>query len=456
MKHGVKIPLFFIFVNLAAYLCNQPASLYAAEFFPVPFLQDRLARDRDEAIELAVIEARASCDARKRLFVKNKPDGSWNSLPTRKDIKEAEKKVGKDKKEPFHFKGYYKNLLSIGRSLTEKEYFLSDMQRFRLETRIDLSERLYAKVVYYNEIILGNYLHKEDFDLIRENDQIERAFVDLDKAYVDRRDLYMRHLLYRAFAEYRSPYFQFTIGKQLVDWGRCRFWSPMDLFNPVSPLVLEREERIGVDAVNVNFSPNAPFPELNIVYAPQHVFDRTSIGGRLYKMIGNFDTFFMGGIFKNDAAIGGGIDGQLGDWGARAELTVTWANDRDDYFRGALEAEYHFAKFDIYGEYFYNGGADDDNVDEFINSFDFANRVLSLKEHLLGIQVTYEITPLIKLHNYILGDIIGPSIFLNPEIKYNVLANLDLSGGAQFFWGGDESEFGIYEHIYYTQLQYFF
>ena len=89
-----------------------------------------------------------------------------------------------------------------------------------------------------------------DFEFIRSREQKNTSSWDADVTSVDNDHVYLRHALFRAYAKYYSPNLQVTLGKQGIDWGVMRFYSPNDIFNTVGPIDLEREERVGVDAIN--------------------------------------------------------------------------------------------------------------------------------------------------------------------------------------------------------------
>lgn len=230
----------------------------------------------------------------------------------------------------------------------------------------------------------------------------------------------------------------------------------MDLFNPVSPLQIERDEAIGVDAIDTTFFA-APTASVDFVYAPRQTFEESSFGGRLYLQAGNFDVFLMGGEFQKEEVFGGCFDGDIGTVGVHGEFTVTHADDGRVFFRSAIGGQYAFPKnIKVVAEYFYNGGANDNNITEFMTSYEYASRILTLKEHLLGFWGNYEITPLLDFAIYSAYDFQGTSLFINPELKYNIMANLDLKLAVQLFTGSSKSEFGDYNNIYYMQAQYFF
>ena len=71
----------------------------------------------------------------------------------------------------------------------------------------------------------------------------------LQDEFYESGDLVARHQLYRGTVQWRSPMGDFRLGRQQVNWSTALIWNPMDILNPVSPLQLEPDERVGVDAL---------------------------------------------------------------------------------------------------------------------------------------------------------------------------------------------------------------
>lgn len=357
---------------------------------------------------------------------------------------------------PLHVSGYYKHLFVSSKSLTTAEGLTSNLHRLRLDLKADLSEAWKAHVAADQELLLHDAARTSDFDLVRQKNQRRQAFWDADHASIDDDHLYLRHAVYRATVTYDRAPLKATVGKQKLDWGRSRFFSPTDLFNPISPLDLEQEERIGVDAVSAEWAVD-PQTTASGVYAPRQSVDDTKLGVRLYRGLGVWDLFVLAGTFEKDEVAGATLDGQVGEAGLRAEGTVTRADDGHRFLRAALGAEYHFPnKVSVLTEYFYNGGADDNRQAEFLNSYAVGSRLRSLEPHLAGVWVRWEPMPLLKWEATGIYDVDGESAFLNPAIRYEPRQNLELVAGVQLFWGREASEFGSYHPVYYLQGQWFF
>jgi len=352
--------------------------------------------------------------------------------------------------------GYYKNLFSVTESTTTNRLVYSDTQRLRLEWKMEYNDSIQTKVAFDKELVLGDYVRDPGFEAVRNMDQNKLTWLDGDRAYYDDEHVYAKYSLYRAYIKFYDPRFQLIVGKQRIDWGRCRFWSPMDLFNPISPLNIERDETVGVDAVDATIFFNSK-TNLNFVYAPDDEFEDMSFGMRFFTRIYDYDMFVMAGEFKKDEVIGACVDGYLGQAGVRGEITYTWADDGKDFIRTCIGLEYTFkGRATVLAEYFYNGGAEDNEVDRFTADYAFSSRVLSMKKHLFGLSLEYEITPLFDFNCYGIMDFEGESFYINPEFKYNLLTNMDLCAGWQFYGGDDDGEFSPYKGLYYMYGQYFF
>jgi len=351
--------------------------------------------------------------------------------------------------------GYYKNLLTSTKSLETKEAITADLQRLRLEIKKVLSPWQF-QLTLDNEAIVHDFANRSDFNFIRSKSQNRLNSIDLDKTSVDSDHLYLKHSLYRAFVKYYQPEFQIVAGKQGVDWGKMRFYSPLDLFNTLSPLEIERDERIGIDALNFNYAPE-DLSGVNFVAAPGQNGELTSLGLKLYRTIKTYDVSFIAGQIKKDIVMGVSFDGYIQKAGFRGEISHTVLDNERSFPRVSVGLDYTFSdKFDALLEQFYNGGADDNDPAALTSSYRKSQQLLSLKKYLSNLWMQYRLTPLVKLNTYILYDWEGKSVVVTPEVSYNIIQNMDIAAGTQLFWGKSGSEFGDNEHFYYLEIKWFF
>ncbi|MCK6430967.1 MAG: hypothetical protein L6Q72_18070, partial [Burkholderiaceae bacterium] len=164
--------------------------------------------------------------------------------------------------------GYYKNLLIGSETVFPAgQSYVLDLNRLRLEVKGKLSEAVALDLQYDNEVLLGSYLRTEQFRL--QKDQPAPQYWDAESNYAESRSYYGRHRLYRGAVTFSSGNADLRIGRQRIAWGTGRFFSPLDILNPFSPIALERQERIGVDAALAEYKLGA-LARFSAVYAPQH------------------------------------------------------------------------------------------------------------------------------------------------------------------------------------------
>ena len=366
--------------------------------------------------------------------------------------------------------GYYKNLLVTSETISNKKPYILDLERFRFDINEKFSDNLSARLVYDNNFILDDFSTSPDFNLIREDNQRELAFWDTHQVLINNRDLFWTDSFYRAYVQYVSPLIQCVIGKQTVDWDRMRFYHPFDFFNPIAPTAIEKDEKMGVDAVNIDFRPQS-FMSYNFIYAPDKIPNQQSVGLRFLTKVRDYDIFILGVDQKRDYYLGFGFDGYLNESGLRGEVTYASIHNNDDrdidngnnsrnadnFLRASIGMDRSFSP-KLYGiiEYFYNGGAKIMNAPLFLSSLQYSRRSLSITKHIIGAGLEYEFTGITKLNNYLFYDFEGNSFFYNPEFKWNIKPNTDITVGCQIFEGDDNSEYGNYHDLFYAEMKLYF
>lgn len=350
--------------------------------------------------------------------------------------------------------GYYKMLSIFTKSKDTKEGLYSFLQRLRLEFKPKVTKHIELNIAYDHELLFHDFAHTLDFGLIRQKNQRGLSWMDADKVLGDTDHFYERHLLHRFYLKFESPRSRWIFGKQLVDWGRLRFFSPLDLFNQPIPSDIEPDERIGFDALSMEFMGNG-FCGVQLLYGPASNPARDSYGARFYKKLKTYDLFLIAARHEKDRVAGLGFDGYLAGAGLRGEFTYTEAGS-ERYARAGLGVDHSFSeRSNILVEYFYNGAANGDFM-AFSDSLLESRKRLSLKKHLLSIMMSHDITPLLKFTGTGIYDAAGKNAFLKPEVRYNIQQNLDISVGAHLFVKSLGGEFEDRRNLYYLELKLFF
>jgi hypothetical protein len=350
----------------------------------------------------------------------------------------------------LNLSGSFKNLLIAGESQSGGDTW-SDLNRLRLDLDLKLSASVNIKVIYDNEAIIGTVLDEPEF--ISGIEANEETLFDLTKTLVDNPDLFWRHTLYRIYLTYSSDEITLTVGRQRVSWGQTRIWNPTDLFNPVSPLQIEGGQRVGVDALNFEYSFGA-LSGLNFVYAPDES-DKMSVAFRLRTNITGYDLSVVAGYFREDNVIGLDFAGSIRDSGFRGEVAYTDPDVGDDFTRLVLSWDYNFPNtLYLLLEYLYNDGnlGRDAARGELAR---FTGEIITKNKNFLAVVMSYELTPLIRPELSAIFDFDGGGIFLSPVVNYNIYANLDWMVAAQIF-PSDSGEYEGLPDVYFTSIQWYF
>jgi len=350
--------------------------------------------------------------------------------------------------------GHYKNLLLRSRTVFPAgQRYALDLNRLRLEVRGELAQGAALDLQYDNEILLGDYLHTTQFDL--QKDQPPPQHWNLDRNFADAGSYYGRHRLYRASVTLAAADTDVRVGRQRITWGTGRFWSPLDILNPFSAIQLEREQRIGVDAVLIERKFGA-LSRLSAVYAPRHAGGDSSAALRWHANRAGIDYSFVAGRFAGDRVAGADVATQLGDAGLRAELTGARREDGSSYRRALVGLGYAFPNtLTLSGELYYNGAGASERIAYDFASL-FAGRIHSVGRRYFGGYAGYEITPLLKWTNYLVVNLADRSRYLSPSLTYSLKTNVDLTVGAQLFRGSQGSEYARLNDAYYAQIQWYF
>ena len=366
--------------------------------------------------------------------------------------------------------GSYYHLFNTSETISSKKPYVSYLQRFRFQLEEKFSDKLSATIVQDVNFLLNDFSTSADFNIVRDYNQRQLQYWNTQQTILNKRDLYWTESLYRAYVRYDTPLLKCVIGKQNIDWDRMRFYHPLDIFNPVSPLRIEKTEKMGVDAVNIEFCP-APFMSYNFIYAPDDQTEFQSFGMRFATKVKDYDIFLMAADIRKAYYFGFAFDGYLKESGLRGEITYTSNHNYDDKvidngnyndgpdraFRGSIGMDRSFTS-KLYGiiEYFYNGIAKIMNAPLFISSLQYSRRALSITKHILSAGLEYQHTGITKLNNYVFYDFEGNSFFYNPEFVWNIKPNVDLMIGCQIFEGNDNSEYGNYHNLFYAEMKIYF
>lgn len=348
--------------------------------------------------------------------------------------------------------GYYKNLL-VRSETWAGEPFTLDLNRLRVELKGPVAPALRVDLQYDNEVLLGTYLRTTQFR--QQKDLPAPQYWRADANYLEAADVYGSHRLHRAVLSLSAGDTDLHFGRQRVAWGTGRFWSPLDLLNPLSPTALERDERPGVDAMLAEHR-LGPLSKLSAVVAPDRRSGRSSAALQWHANAGGLDYSLVAGRLRGWRTLGIDLAGQVGQAGVRAELVRHWPREAPAFNRALLGIDQAFGNtLTLTAELFYNGTGAPQTA-----RYDFrapmSGDTPALARRYAGVHAGYELSPLLKWTGELVLNLDDHSRYAGSSLSYSLRTNLDLKLGLQRFSGAAGSEYGRPPDLVYLQLQRFF
>ncbi len=342
--------------------------------------------------------------------------------------------------------GSYRNLYISSRTLIDKDRYYLDSNRLRIEAKGDLSTSFSYNIQYDNHLFFGDYISTGEFAALEaaSDSTPSGQYWNLDHEIKREDELIWDHSIYRGYALIRHDDIDLTLGRQRVPWGKGWFWSPLDMFNPVSPTAIEKDERYGVDAALLTIS-GGTVSSLTLLYIPQRDFIN-STAGRIVFPLASYDIAISAGRHMERGFAGLDFAGYIGDGGFYGELVSIEDFKGDQKLSYLFSGNYNFeSSLYIMVEYFLNGGAI------------IPGSTLSYSgEEYVGIQISYDITPLTRWDNYLIFNLDDNSRFLSPTLSYSLSDNMELKAGIQLFDGEIAAEYGDRQDIYYGDFSWYF
>ncbi|HRH88648.1 MAG TPA: hypothetical protein PLO41_17520 [Rubrivivax sp.] len=259
--------------------------------------------------------------------------------------------------QPLELTGSLKSVYLRSKASTGEDFALS-LNRLRVEAKGDLAPGLAVDLQYDNEVLLGSYLDTAEFRALK--DRPPPQYWRADANYVERGEVYGRHRLYRAAVTLTRGNVDLKLGRQRIAWGTGRFWSPLDILNPVNPLALEREERVGVDAALLE-AQLGPLSRASLVVAPAPGRGPTSSAVQWHGNAAGVDASLVAGRLLGLDIVGMDLATQIRDAGIRGEAARLRPRGGPAFNRLMVGGDYAFANgLTLSAELYYNGAGSRD------------------------------------------------------------------------------------------------
>lgn len=330
----------------------------------------------------------------------------------------------------------------------------------RLNTRLYFSRAVTAAAEIRNRIFYGGSVREipdflstvrsdHDFgraDIVWWNARSSLGYTELDRLWID--------------GVYDN--LQVTIGRQRIAWGTALVWNPTDLFNPLSVLDFDYEERPGVDAVHVQYF-LSPVSKIEIAFKPGKTLARRIVAGKILLNRWNYDLHLIGGVQGTNPFVGGAWAGDIAGAGFRGEILArSIGEETDPRFDGAwstsasLSADYTFpSNTYIHAEALFNSRGVTEQAQLFLPESRSLG-LLSPARWSLFQEVSFDLHPLVRVSGFIIYNPSDASFVVVPTVTWSASSQIDVSFVGLLFSGGTLTEYGGYGQSLFVRGKYSF
>ena len=358
--------------------------------------------------------------------------------------------LAQDDQEPkLIVKGYVKDMVTFNFAGSDST-LIDNLIHHRLNIAYYPSDHFTAKLEFRNRVFTGDLVRlvPNYGSLIDANND----YFDLSYMPVNRNKIVIHSMIDRAFVQWNKNDWEITLGRQRLNWGVNLAWNPNDLFNSYSFFDFDYEERPGSDALRIRkYTGYASEIEFAIKAADSFEEMTTAIKYLINKW--NYDIQFIGGVMKNNLALGSGWAGSIGGMGFKGE--VTYLNELDNSNSGVLTSisldymlpnSLYFNASGLYNSY----GLSEPYFGLVNTSSNLDIRSISPYKWSAFLQSAYPIHPLLNAGIALMIFPSDGSYFINPTITYSIIDNLDLDVIGQLYYSDQSDAQALYLRLKYS------
>ncbi len=345
--------------------------------------------------------------------------------------------IGQSEPSKFEIKGYVKEMVSLGRF--KSDLFSADSLDNLIHNRLNFAwypnENWTAKLEIRTRLINGDtYQNVPGYEKLIDNNN---DYFDLSWIPVSSNKTLLHTMVDRVFVQYNKNDWEVTLGRQRLNWGVNLAWNPNDLFNSYNFVDFDYEERQGSDAFRVRkYTGYASEVEFAIKAADS--FEELTGAFKYQINKWNYDIQFIGGVMKNNLAIGTGWAGNIKGLGFKGEFTYLneFASTNSGAI-GSISLDYLFPNsFYLNGSAMYSSYGAANPSSGFVGSnVNLDIRNLSPYNWSTFLQLAYPIHPLLNAGFSTMLFPSDGSTLLIPSLTYSIVENLDLDLISQMYFG---------------------
>jgi hypothetical protein len=334
-------------------------------------------------------------------------------------------------------KGYVKELISFQNVLNDNDIVFENTVHNRFDSNWFINENLTLSAGLRNRIIIGDNLSS----ILNYNYIISRdaGLLDLSYTWVNNKSWIGVSQFDRLSIDYTIGKWQFTVGRQRINWGQSFVWNPNDLFNAYSYFDFDYEEKPGTDAIRLQYYMGA---SRKIEWSTAFNKERAITSAFLYRFnTHGFDIQFLTGVHQStDYVIGTGWSGSIKGGGFNGELSYYHPFKLGPGKRKAITAVMHYDytfknSLQLQFETLFNGFGRKDfatGLNELLIEDVTAKNLFPTKFAVFG-SGGYRLSPLVTV---LISGIYGPRgnfIYFGPSFTYSISDNMILDLIGQYF-----------------------
>lgn len=333
---------------------------------------------------------------------------------------------------------------SIIHNRLDFEYFPKNWLNVNVSVRNRL---IYGEMVTFSQPPFSTLLGNTGWNYIDETDK-DVGFVDLSWNLIESDSYFFNTSIDRAFVNIQKGKWDFTAGRQRINWGQTFVWNPNDLFNAYSYFDFDYEEKPGSDGIRAQYFIDYA-SRIEVAAAVNN--DTNLTAAALYQFNKfNYDIQLIAGIFNSEDAVAGfGWSGNFWNAALRGELSYFYPLEQNDDDNGTLAAsvgmDYSFKNGSmIQYETLFNSSADKDwdfNLSEFYNQ-PISAKNLSMTRWSFFASYIWPVTPLININ---LSGMYSPQnnfSYIGPSASFSLSNNFMVDITIQSFFSDISKEDG--------------
>lgn len=298
---------------------------------------------------------------------------------------------------------------------------------------------------------------------------------ELDAIFWDQSKTFGYGQIDRLNLDYTFKKLQITLGRQRIAWGTSLVWNVIDLFNPMSILDFDYEERPGADALRLQYYTGA-ISKIELAIKPGENKYKTTIAGLWAVNKWSYDFYAIAALRKNRNLLGGAWAGQIRGAGFRGEFLLSdsprkslatpypasiyfgqsfFETDRP-VFSLVLSADYTFpSSLYLHTETLFNSNGKRKRAG-FFQADAFEADMLSPARWSIFQEIAYDIHPLIRANLFGMLNPDDRSSVIMPSITWSVVTNLDLLLIGYYTFGAPATEWGHWGNAVFVRVKYSF